>query len=81
MAEKNDVAEEMQPSPDVERVAQEKADFDIAPGEAAHLAGLRTVELGLPASQVITTVDKADEARILSKIDWRLVPLLSFLYL
>jgi hypothetical protein len=78
-ANKDAAAEEMEQRSDVERVAQEKPELDLAPGEDA--AGLQTVELGLTASQVVTTIDKEREAQILRKIDWRLVPLLSFLYL
>lgn len=54
---------------------------DLAPGEAAALAGLRTVELGLDADQVDINIDPKEEARILRKVDYRLVPLLAFLYL
>ncbi|KAL1899916.1 hypothetical protein Sste5346_002782 [Sporothrix stenoceras] len=43
--------------------------------------GLRTVDAGLEADQVVLAMDKEREARILRKVDWRLVPLLSFLYL
>lgn len=44
---------------------------------------LRTVEAGLDPEEVdaITNVDPKEEARILRKIDFRLVPLLSLLYL
>ncbi len=58
----------------LEQLGDDTKGFDLAPGEAEHLAGLRTVELGLSASDVVTTIDKAEEARILRKIDWRLVP-------
>lgn len=54
---------------------------DLAPGEAAALAGLRTVELGLAADMVNVNIDPKEEARILRKVDYRLVPLLAFLYL
>ncbi len=80
MAESKDVARDAQ-SPDLEQLGDDTKGFDLAPGEAEHLAGLRTVELGLSASDVVTTIDKAEEARILRKIDWRLVSLLTFLYL
>lgn len=44
---------------------------------------LRTVEAGLSAEQVdaIINVDPKEEARILRKVDFRLVPLLALLYL
>lgn len=80
MAEQRSEAEEA-PETAEDFTTEDLKGFDLAPGEAAHLAGLRTVELGLDASQVVSDVDKAEEARILRKIDWRLVPLLSFLYL
>jgi len=67
--------EERALSPDLERITDEKADAGLGPG------GLRTVELGLPANEVVSSVSKEEEARILRKIDVRLVPLLSFLYL
>lgn len=66
---------EREQSHDLERVADEKLDAGLGPG------GLRTVELGLPASAVVSSVSPEEEAKILRKIDWRLVPLLSFLYL
>jgi hypothetical protein len=51
--------------------------------EAAALGHLRTVELGLSADQIHDTLekDKAEERRILWKVDLRLIPLLTFLYL
>ena len=51
--------------------------------EAAALGGLRTVEVGLAAEQVLDTldVDAAVRKRILRKVDYRLIPLLTFLYL
>jgi hypothetical protein len=44
---------------------------------------LRTVEAGLSPEQVdaVINVDPKEEARILRKIDFRLVPLLALLYL
>lgn len=51
--------------------------------EVEALGGLRTVEIGLDADQIRDTVelDAAEQKRILRKVDWRLVPLLTFLYL
>lgn len=51
--------------------------------EAEALGGLRTVEGGLAADQVADTldIDEAEQKRILRKVDMRLVPLLTFLYL
>ena len=45
--------------------------------------GLRTVEKGFKASAVLDTLelDAAERKRILRKVDFRLVPLLAFLYL
>lgn len=44
---------------------------------------LQTVEAGLDPAEVaaVTNVDPKEEARILRKIDYRLVPLLALLYL
>lgn len=51
--------------------------------EAQALGELRTVEFGLSAAQIIETlnIDAAEQKRILRKVDWRLIPLLTFLYL
>ncbi len=51
--------------------------------EIEALGGLRTVEIGLGADEVIETVEveAAERKRILRKVDYRLVPLLAFLYL
>lgn len=43
--------------------------------------GLRTVDAGLPTNQILAQIEEQDSRRILRKIDLRLVPLLSFLYL
>lgn len=43
--------------------------------------GLRTVDAGLAIEQVTTDIDQAEERRIIRKIDFRLIPLLSVLYL
>jgi hypothetical protein len=45
------------------------------------IGGLRTVEVGLSADQVIVELDPAEQTRILRKVDYRLVPLLALLYL
>ena len=63
---------------DVERVAHTKQELELAGSENG---GLRTVEAGLSPAQVVSAVDKETENRILRKIDYRLVPLLAFLYL
>lgn len=51
--------------------------------ETQALGELRTVEVGLSAEQIIDTldIDAAEERRILWKVDLRLIPLLTFLYL
>lgn len=51
--------------------------------EADTLGGLRTVEVGLDADQVkdLIELDEAEQKKILRKVDWRLIPLLTFLYL
>jgi hypothetical protein len=45
--------------------------------------GLRTVDAGLPPDQVITEdeVSQDEARRIMRKIDYRVIPLLSVLYL
>lgn len=57
--------------------------WSIQDAEANALGGLRTVEVGLDADAVKDTVelDAAEQKRILRKVDWRLIPLLTFLYL
>lgn len=42
---------------------------------------LRTVEAGLSTHEVVTQIDEQESRRILRKIDYRLIPLLSFLHL
>jgi hypothetical protein len=52
--------------------------------ESPHLdekTGLRTVDAGLSAHEVLAEVDPEEERRILRKIDYRLIPLLAVLYL
>lgn len=57
--------------------------WSVQDAEANALGGLRTVEVGLDADAVKDTVelDAAEQKRILRKVDWRLIPLLTFLYL
>jgi hypothetical protein len=43
--------------------------------------GLRTVDQGLSADQVVVEYDQGETRRIMRKIDYRLIPLLSVLYL
>lgn len=43
--------------------------------------GLRTVDAGLSADQVVAEYDEAETRRIMRKIDYRLIPLLAVLYL
>ncbi|EXJ58571.1 hypothetical protein A1O7_05998 [Cladophialophora yegresii CBS 114405] len=43
--------------------------------------GLKTVEVGFSADQVLVELDEKEKTRILRKIDYRLVPLLGVLYL
>ena len=84
MSQSKAVVEELDYAPahrDAEQGINEKAELDVDSQNAAHAGGLRTVDQGLDASQVVSSVDKAEEARILRKVDIRLVPLLSFLYL
>ncbi|KAL6248610.1 hypothetical protein RBB50_004865 [Rhinocladiella similis] len=43
--------------------------------------GLKTVEIGFSADQVIAELDPKEQKRILRKVDYRLIPLLALLYL
>lgn len=43
--------------------------------------GLRTLDAGLPVDQVVTELDAKAAQRAIRKVDYRLIPLLSFLYL
>lgn len=51
--------------------------------DAKALGGLRTVDAGLSADEVIRNenFDRRERHRILRKVDYRLVPLLGFIYL
>lgn len=42
---------------------------------------LRTVDAGLSADQVVVELDEKAGHRAIRKVDYRLIPLLSFLYL
>lgn len=57
--------------------------WSIQAADAEALDGLRTVEIGLEAEQIRDTIelDAAEQKRILRKVDWHLIPLLTFLYL
>ena len=57
--------------------------WSIKAADAEALDGLRTVEVGLAAEDVKDTInlDAAEQKRILRKVDMRLIPLLTFLYL
>lgn len=57
--------------------------WSVQDAEAAALGGLRTVEVGLDVDDVKDTLelDAAEQKRILRKVDWNLIPLLTFLYL
>ncbi len=62
--------------------AADAPDVDLEKPTAVDAGGgLRTVDAGLGADQVVLAMDREREARILRKVDWHLVPLLSFLYL
>lgn len=57
--------------------------WSIRNSDAEALDHLRTVEVGLATEQVKDTIelDAAEQKRILRKVDWHLIPLLTFLYL
>ena len=70
----------MTPDSDTERRnSTKKLSVDYAEAQRS----LRTVEAGMTPEQVdaIMNVDPKEEARILRKIDFRLVPMLALLYL
>ncbi|CAK7216239.1 hypothetical protein SCUCBS95973_002744 [Sporothrix curviconia] len=70
------------PVPDVEHVDPDNVELEKSAADMVKAGGgLRTVDAGLEADQVVLALDKEREARILRKVDWHLVPLLSFLYL
>lgn len=61
--------------------ASEEKQIGIPSSLEADGDGLRTVDAGLSADQVLAQLEEQNGRRILRKIDLRLIPLLSFLYL
>ncbi len=59
----------------------EKPREGLSQHEIDTIGGLKTVEIGLSADEVIVELDPAEQTRILRKVDYRLVPLLALLYL
>lgn len=57
--------------------------WSVQDTEAGALGGLRTVEVGLDVDQIKDTIElsEAEQKKILRKVDWHLIPLLTFLYL
>lgn len=49
--------------------------------EVEAVSGLKTVEVGFAADEVLVELDEKEKTRILRKVDYRLVPLLALLYL
>jgi hypothetical protein len=43
--------------------------------------GLMTVDQGIDEHEVVSELPLSEQKRILRKVDWRLIPLLTFLYL
>jgi hypothetical protein len=77
MAEKNESNEQLE-----DRNGGEEKQVGIQPNpEIEGKDGLRTVDAGLSPDQVISEFSEQEGARIMRKIDYRLIPLLSFLYL
>lgn len=60
---------------------EEKQTGISALGEVEGKEGLRTVDEGYSPDQVVSEFSEAEERRIMNKVDWHLVPLLSVLYL
>ncbi|OAA68741.1 Major Facilitator Superfamily protein [Niveomyces insectorum RCEF 264] len=82
MADLQEKTGDAPPSPRLAVQDVEHTDFEKSlPDVVKAAGGLRTVDAGLTADQVVTAVDKERETRILRKVDWHIVPLLSFLYL
>lgn len=52
-----------------------------AEGHIETTNALRTVDMGIAESEVVTEIPKAEQDRILRKVDMRVMPLLTFLYL
>ena len=85
MAEKK--RDEMSPD-DMEKqlehgASENEAPDQLSPQKVERRGSLRTVEVGLSADEVIkdTNVDHKERTRILRKVDYRLIPLLGFIYL
>lgn len=69
----------------VEYGAEEKGlggvSSDTSPDVRPNDGGLRTVDAGLSPDEVIGEMSPAEEALAIRKIDYRLIPLLTLLYL
>jgi hypothetical protein len=78
MAEKADSNEHLEDR----KGSDEEKQTGVQPAtEFERKVGLRTVDEGFSPDQVVAEVDEAEGRRILRKVDFRLIPLLSFLYL
>jgi hypothetical protein len=76
-AEKNDSNGQLE-----DRNGSEERQTGITPAaEIEGKEGLRTVDAGYSADQVVTEFSELEQRRIIKKVDFRLVPLLSILYL
>ena len=70
----------------VARANQRDVAYDSEPKrdvveEIEGVNGLKTVEAGFAADQVVVEVDHKERTRILRKVDYRLIPILAILYL
>jgi hypothetical protein len=78
MAEKKDSNEHLEDR----KGSDEEKQTGVQPApEFEGKIGLRTLDEGFSPDQVVAEVDEAEGRRILRKVDYRLIPLLSFLYL
>jgi MFS transporter, ACS family, DAL5 transporter family protein len=78
MADKTEVSEQLEDR----NGSDEEKQTGIAPvPELEGKEGLRTVDEGYSPDQVVTQFSELEERRIMNKVDWHLVPLLSVLYL
>lgn len=77
------MADKLQDEKRLEYGSEEKG-LGVSSEPSPHLGpndGLRTVDAGLPPDEVIGEMSPAEEARAIRKIDYRLIPLLTLLYL
>ena len=65
----------------LENASEEKNVGIPSPAETDEKGGLRTVDEGTPVGDALLLTEEQNSKIVLRKIDMRLIPLLSFLYL